>query len=66
MNLQKKEKGGGLLVASPMLKLAKKMKKIRKPIGANRVAYLFPMGGFLCLYPHFSLIFGKIILLCRR
>ena len=32
--------------ASPMLKLAKRIEKIRKPIGVNRIDYLFSMGGF--------------------
>ena len=32
--------------ASPILKLAKKMENIRKPIGVNRIAYLFFVGGF--------------------
>ena len=61
MNLQKKEKGGGVSAASPMLKLAKRMEKIRKTIGADRVMYLFSVEGFR-LYLNFSLIFGKIIL----
>ena len=32
--------------ASPILKLAKRMEKIRKTIGVDRIAYLFPVGGF--------------------
>ena len=45
---RKREKGyrGGVLTASPMLKLAKMMEKIRKPIGVDRIAYFFPVGGF--------------------
>ena len=45
---RKREKGygGGVPAASSMLKLAKRMEKIRKPIGVDRIAYLFPMGGF--------------------
>ena len=50
--------------ASLMLKLAKRMEKIRKPIGIDRIAYLFSVGGFH-LYLNFSLIFGKIILSCQ-
>ena len=49
MNLQeKKEKGygDGVPVTSLMNKLAKRMKKIRKPIGIDRIAYLFAVGGF--------------------
>ena len=65
MNLQKREKGGGVLAASPMLKLAKKMEKIRKPIGIDRVSVPLPCGGFVfCVYSNLSLIFGKIILTC--
>ena len=45
MNLQKKEKGSCVLVAYPMLKLAKRMKKIRKAIGVDKIAYLFSLGG---------------------
>ena len=45
---RKREKryGGGVPAASPMLKLDKRMEKIRKPIGIDRIAYLFPVGGF--------------------
>ena len=44
MNLQKREKGGGVPTTSPMLKLAKRMEKI-KPIGVDRTVYLFSMMG---------------------
>ena len=64
VNLQKREKDDGVPAASPMLKLAKRMEKIRKLIGADRVVYLCLVGGFLCLYPNFFLIFGKIIMSC--
>ena len=43
---RKIEKGGSVPVTSPMLKLAKRMEKIRKPIGVDRIAYLFSVGGF--------------------
>ena len=45
---RKREKGysGGVSVASLMLKLAKRMEKIRKPIGIDKIAYLFYVGGF--------------------
>ena len=66
VNLQKREKGSGVPAASPMLKLAKKMEKIRKPIGINRVLVPLPFRGFFFLYFNFSLIFGKIILSCWR
>ena len=66
MILQKREKGDSVPDASLMLKLVKRTEEIKKPIGADRVAYLCPMGFFLCLYLNFSLIFGKIILSYRR
>ena len=61
----KREKGYDCNVsaASPMLKLAKRMEKIRKPISVHRIAYLFSVGVFH-IYLNFSLIFGKIILSC--
>ena len=45
---KKIEKGysGSVPIASPILKLAKMMEKIRKPISVDIIAYLFPMGGF--------------------
>ena len=49
MNLQeKREKGysGSVLVVSPMLKLTKMMETIEKPIGINKTANLFVVGGF--------------------
>ena len=52
-------------VAFPMLKLAKRMEKIRKPFGVDRITYLF-LAGVFRLYLNFSLIFEKIILSCRR
>ena len=52
-------------IASPMLKLAKGMENIKKPIGVDIIAYLFSMRGFR-LYLNFSLIFEKIILSCLR
>ena len=60
MNLQKIGKGynDSVPVASPMLKLDKRMEKIRKPIGVDIIAYLLPIGGFR-LYLNFSLIFGR-------
>ena len=62
---KKKKKGDGVPIASPMLKLPKRMEKILKPIGVGRIAYLFSVGGFR-LYLNFSLIFGNIILSCQR
>ena len=48
---RKKEKGGGgVSPAFPMLKLAKRMEKIRKPIGVDRIAYLFSVGFFYSLF----------------
>ena len=41
MNLQEKEN----TATSPMLKLAKRMEKIKKPISVDRIAYLFPCWG---------------------
>ena len=38
---RKSEKGGGVSTTSSMLKLAKRMKKIRKPIVVDIIAYLF-------------------------
>ena len=45
---KKREKGhnNGVPVASLMLNLAKRMEKIRKPIGVDRIAYLFLVRGF--------------------
>ena len=64
-HVKKREKGcgGGVSATSPMLKLAKSMEKIRKPIGVDRIAYLW---GVFRLYLNFFFIFGKIILLCWR
>ena len=45
--LQKREKGDGVLVVFSMLKLTKMMEKIRKPISADRVYLYFPCEGFL-------------------
>ena len=50
--------GGGVSAASPMLKLAKMMENIRKPIGVNKIAYLFSVGGFLFIL-EFPLDFWK-------
>ena len=66
---KKREKGynNGVLAASLMLNLSKRMEKIRKPISVDRIAYLFlGGGGGGRLYLNFSLIFGKIILSCRQ
>ena len=44
MNLQKKREKGhnnGVSAASLMLNLAKRMEKVRKSIGVDRIAYLF-------------------------
>ena len=60
MNLQEKEKRDTVAVctASSMLKLAKRMEKIRKPISVNRIAHLFSVGGFSFLL-EFLLDFWK-------
>ena len=42
---KKKGYGGSVLASSPMLKLAKRMEKIRKPISVDRIAYLFLVSG---------------------
>ena len=58
VNLQKKkkkEKGSGVSVASPMLKLAKRMKKIKKSIGVDKTAYLFFLGGGGCCFVYISI-----------
>ena len=67
MNLQKIGKGynDSVPVASPMLKLDKRMEKIRKAIGVDIIAYLFPIGGFSFIL-EFLLDFWKIILSCQR
>ena len=66
MNLKKVEKGysSSVPVASPMLKLAKRMEKIRKSIG-EIIAYLFPMGVFSFIL-EFLLDFWKDNLSCQR
>ena len=47
MNLQKENGyGGDVPATSLMLKLAKRMEKVRKKIGAIRIAYLFLMESF--------------------
>ena len=47
MNLQKeKVYDGGVPVASPMFKLAKRMEKVKKKICSVRIAYLFLMRSF--------------------
>ena len=45
---RKREKGynGGVSTTSPKLKLAKRMEKIKKSIGVDRIAYLFLVGDF--------------------
>ena len=58
MNLKKREKSGGVLAASSMLKLAKRMEKKKKPIGVDRVVYLFSVGGFSSIF-EFLLDFWK-------
>ena len=56
----KRENGydDGVSVAPLMLKLAKRMEKIMKSIGVDRIAYLFSVGGFLFIL-EFLLDFWK-------
>ena len=44
---RKREKGydSSVSAASPMLKLAKRMEKVKKPIGIDGIVNLFPIGG---------------------
>ena len=59
MNLQKREKGNGVPTASPMLKLAKRIKKIKRPIDVDKTTYLFLLerggggGGVLFIFEFF-------------
>ena len=59
---KKRGSDGGVLVASPMIKLEKKMEKRKKGVSAVGVAYLSLVGSLSILYSNFSSIIGKLIL----